>query len=82
VRGREATQAGGQGRQQPVRDDRQGDGGEGKKQRRLAKQAVAIAKKTLRSANGKKGNAIPDACREGLRGFLQATQTEVGTATH
>jgi hypothetical protein len=54
----------------------------GKKQRRLAKQAVAIARKTLRTANGKKGNAIPDACREGLRGFLQATQTEVGTATH
>jgi hypothetical protein len=54
----------------------------GKKQRRLAKQAVAIAKKTLRTVNGKKGNAIPDACREGLRGFLQATQTEVGTATH
>jgi len=54
----------------------------GKKQRRLAKQAVAIARKTLRTVNGKKGNAIPDACREELRGFLQATQTEVGTATH
>jgi hypothetical protein len=54
----------------------------GKKQRRLAKQAVAITKKTLRTVNGKKGNAIPDACREGLRGFLQATQTDVGTATH
>jgi hypothetical protein len=54
----------------------------GRKQRRLAKQAVAIAKKTLRTVNGKKGNAIADACREGLRGFLQAEQTEVGTATH
>src|SRR5262249_54824794 len=54
----------------------------GKKQRRFAKQAVALAKKTLRAVNGKKGNAIPDACRQGLRGFLQATQTEVGTATH
>lgn len=53
----------------------------GKKQRRLAKQAVAIARKTLRTVNGRKGNAIPGACREGLRGFLQATQTEVGTAT-
>ncbi len=54
----------------------------GKKQRRLAKQAVAIARKTLRTVNGRKGNAIPDACREGLREFLQATQTEVGAATH
>lgn len=54
----------------------------GKKQRRLAKQAVSLAKKTLRTVNGKKGNAIADACRDGLRGFLQATQTEVGTATH
>lgn len=54
----------------------------GKKQRRLAKQAVAIARKTLRTVNGKKGNAIPDACREELRAFLQATQTEVETATH
>lgn len=54
----------------------------GKKRRRLAKQAVAIAQKTLRTVNGKKSNAIPDACREGLRGFLQATQTEVATATH
>jgi hypothetical protein len=53
----------------------------GKKQRRLAKQAVSIAKKTLRTVNGKKGNAIPDACREGLRRFLQETQMEVGTAT-
>jgi hypothetical protein len=54
----------------------------GKKQRRLAQQAVAIVKKTLRTVNGKKGNVIPDACREGLRGFLQATQTDAGTATH
>jgi hypothetical protein len=54
----------------------------GKKQRRLAKQAVALAKKTLRTVNGKKGNAISDACREGLRGFLQAEQTEAATATH
>ena len=54
----------------------------GKKQRRLAKQAVTIARKTLHTVNGRKGNAIPDACREGLRGFLQATQTDVGTATH
>jgi hypothetical protein len=54
----------------------------GKRQRRLAKQAVAIAGKTLRTVNGRKGNAIPDACRVGLRGFLQATQTEAGTATH
>ena len=54
----------------------------GKKQRRLAKQAVAIARKTLRTVNGRKGDAIPGACREGLRGFLQATQTDVGTATH
>jgi hypothetical protein len=54
----------------------------GKKQRKLAKQAVGLAKKTLRAVNGKKGNAIPDACREGLRGFLQTTQTDVETATH
>jgi hypothetical protein len=54
----------------------------GKKQRRFAKQAVAIARKTLRTVDGRKGTAIPDACREGLRGFLQATQTDVGTATH
>jgi len=54
----------------------------GKKQRRLAKQAGAIARKTLGTVNGRKGNAIPDACREGLRSFLQATQTEVVTATH
>jgi hypothetical protein len=54
----------------------------GKKQRKSAKQAFAVARKTLRTVNGKKGNAIPAACRDGLRGFLQATQTEVGTATH
>ena len=54
----------------------------GKKQRRLAKQALAIARKTLRSLNGRKGDAIPDACRADLRGFLQATQADVGTATH
>lgn len=54
----------------------------GKKQRRLAKQAVAIARKTLRTVNGRKGNAIPAACRDGLRGFLQAAQADVGTATH
>jgi len=54
----------------------------GKKQRRLARQAVAIARKTLRTVNGKKGNAIPEPCREELRGFLQATETDVGTATH
>jgi len=54
----------------------------GKKQRRFAKQAVALAKKTLRAVNGKKGNAMSGACREGLRGFLQATQTDAATATH
>ena len=53
----------------------------GKKQRKLAKQAVGLAKKTLRAVNGKKGNAIADACREGLRGFLQAEQTDAATAT-
>lgn len=54
----------------------------GKKQRRLAKQAGALARKTLRTVNGRKGNSIPDACREELRGFLQATQTDAATATH
>jgi hypothetical protein len=54
----------------------------GRKQRRLARQAVAIARKTLHTVNGRKGNAIPEACREGLRSFLQAAQTDVGTATH
>jgi hypothetical protein len=53
-----------------------------KKRRKLAKQAVGLAKKALRVVNGKKGNAIPAACRDGLRGFLQATQADVATATH
>jgi hypothetical protein len=54
----------------------------GKKQRRLARQAVAIARKTLRTVDGRKGKAIPDACRARLRGFLQATQADVASATH
>src|SRR5262249_34179227 len=49
----------------------------GKKQRRLAKQSVSLAKKALRIVNGKKSKVIPDACRGGLLAFLQATQTEV-----
>ena len=54
----------------------------GKKQRRFAKQALAIARKTLHTVDGRKGTAIPDACRQGLHGFLQATQTDVEPATH
>jgi hypothetical protein len=50
----------------------------GKKQRRLAKQAVSLAKKTLRTVNGKKGNAMPDACREGLRGSFRRRRRKSG----
>lgn len=66
-----------------MREERQGDVGEREEAaQKPAKQAVGLAKKTLRAVNGKKGNAIADACRAGLRGFLQATQADVETATH
>ena len=51
----------------------------GKKQRRLARQAGKIAHRTLGVVNGRKGNAVPVTCRDGLRHFMQAMQLDLAT---
>ena len=52
----------------------------GKAQQRLGQRAAAAARRTLATVNGRKGNAIPDGCREGLRTFLGALQADLTPA--
>jgi hypothetical protein len=49
----------------------------GKLQRRLVQRAAAAARRTLATVNSRKGNALPDGCREGLRTFLGALRSEL-----
>ncbi len=51
----------------------------GKKQGRLTRRAGALAKRTLAKVNGRKGDAIADACRDGLRAFVGTVQTDLAT---
>ncbi|MCW5889264.1 MAG: hypothetical protein KIT14_01790 [bacterium] len=51
----------------------------GKKQVRLTRRAAALAKRTLAKVNGRKGAAVADACRNGLRTFVGAVQTDLAT---
>ncbi len=49
----------------------------GKAQRRLVQRAAAAARGTLTTVNGRKGNALSDGCREGLRTFLGALRSDL-----
>lgn len=49
----------------------------GKKQLRLVRKAANIGKRALKAVNGKKGNALPPACRDGLRAFVEAEQSDL-----
>lgn len=51
-----------------------------KKQQRLVRQAGNLARQTLAAVNGKKGNAVVPACRDGLRDFVQAVQADLAAA--
>lgn len=51
----------------------------GKKQVRLARRAAALAKRTLAKVNGRKGDALVDACRDGLRTFVGTVQADLAT---